>query len=148
MVGKSLTEAGYPDSFAQPLNAALQNVFATGREETVELVWDAPKGRIWLQIRCAPLLTADGSVERVMSIGRDITELKRMEEELLESRNELDLRVQERTAELQASNEALVGYAARLERLNEELHDFAFVAAHDLQEPLQKDPDFLRHGGK
>jgi PAS domain S-box-containing protein len=85
MIGKSLTEAGYPDSFTLPLNARLQNVFATGSAETIELDYEAPKGRIWLQIRCAPLRTADGSVERVMSIGRDITERKLAEEKLLET---------------------------------------------------------------
>lgn len=80
IMGKSLTEAGYPDSFSQPLNAAIQKVFATGNEEKVELDYEAPKGPIWLQIRCAPLRDADGSVERVMSIGRDITERKQAEE--------------------------------------------------------------------
>jgi len=82
MVGKSLTEAGYPDSFAQPLNTALQNVFTTGSEETVELFWEAPKGPIWLQIRFAPLRAADGTVEQVMSIGRDITDRKAAEDAL------------------------------------------------------------------
>jgi PAS domain S-box-containing protein len=85
MIGKSLTEAGYPDSFTLPLNAKLQNVFATGSAETIELEYEAPKGRTWFQIRCAPLRTADGSVERVMSIGRDITERKQIEETLQRS---------------------------------------------------------------
>lgn len=124
MMGKTLTEAGYPDSFAQPLNAAIQHLFATGKEETIELGYEAPKGRIWLQIRCTPLHAADGSVERVMSIGRDITERKLMEEELRRSRDELEIHVWERTAELR--------------RRNEELQNFTFAASHDLQEPLRK----------
>jgi PAS domain S-box-containing protein len=80
----------------------------------------------------------DGEPSGRMWQHRDITERKRMEEELCKSRDELELRVQERTAELQVSNKALMEYAAKLERLNEELRDFAFIAAHDLQEPLRK----------
>jgi PAS domain S-box-containing protein len=55
---------------------------------------------------------------------RDITERKSAEEELHRSRDELEMRVKERTAEL--------------ELRNKELQDFAFVASHDLQEPLRK----------
>jgi PAS domain S-box-containing protein len=54
----------------------------------------------------------------------DITERKRMEEDLRRSRDQLELRVQERTVEL--------------ELRNKELQEFAFVASHDLQEPLRK----------
>ncbi|HYA41450.1 MAG TPA: PAS domain S-box protein, partial [Syntrophobacteraceae bacterium] len=44
-----------------------------------------------------------------------------------------------RTAEQRRrSEEELRVYASRLEVINEELQDFAFVAAHDLQEPLRK----------
>jgi PAS domain S-box-containing protein len=48
----------------------------------------------------------------------------RLMEQLRISKNELEMRVLERTAEL--------------ERRNQELQDFAFIASHDLQEPLRK----------
>ncbi len=47
------------------------------------------------------------------------------------SRDELELRVRERTEELNSA-------VKRLESMNQELLEFAFVASHDLQEPLRK----------
>ncbi len=55
----------------------------------------------------------------------------RLIEELRESRDELELRVQKRTAELKR-------YMARLEQSNQALQDFVSIASHDLQEPLRK----------
>jgi light-regulated signal transduction histidine kinase (bacteriophytochrome) len=54
------------------------------------------------------------------------------------ARDELEVRVRERTAELATANEHLRQSTLELERSNRELQDFAFVASHDLQEPLRK----------
>lgn len=62
---------------------------------------------------------------------RDLEERRRAQARLKEANDLLELRVKERTAELADTN-------TELERSNRELQDFAFVASHDLQEPLRK----------
>ena len=81
--------------------------------------------------RVMPVKNANGDVVQWCGTNTDITERKMMEAELRKSRDELELRVQERTAEL---NE----YMTKLEHSNQALQDFTAIASHDLQEPLRK----------
>ena len=85
-----------------------------------EYLFDEAGRKCWLLTSKLPLRNQDGKIVGLIGIGRDITQQKQAEEALRQS------------------DEKLQQFAHQLERSNRELQDFAYVASHDLQEPLRK----------
>ncbi len=84
-LGRSNRELGLPEPLACTLDRHLEQVFTTGHPHTMEVALPTPQGERVFDSRLVPELGADGQVETVLAISRDITERKRAEAALRES---------------------------------------------------------------
>jgi PAS domain S-box-containing protein len=124
-------EAVHPDDRETVMKALARTLEQDVPYETEYRVAWPDRGVHYITTRGKLVRDDEGRPARLNGIIWDISERKQMEEDLRKAHDELELRVRERTAELSET-------VARLELVNAELQDFAFVASHDLQEPLRK----------
>jgi PAS domain S-box-containing protein len=128
VVGKPLFEA-LPETKNQGFEEILINVRNTGapfiaNEMAASLRREGKVQDVYINFALEPIHETDGSISGIMAIAVDVTEQVR-------SRHKIEEIVAERTRELASANQSL-------QRSNAELEQFAYIASHDLQEPLRK----------
>lgn len=99
---------------------------------------------VWVHGEAQLVRDEHGQPLFLQGIAYDITEKKRAEEMLRRLNRELEERVGDRTTQLEKVNAALARQAEELARSNSELEQFAYVASHDLQEPLRMVSSFTQ----
>ena len=103
LIGRACYEVMHHSSGPLPICPHSQ-LLDDGREHIAEL---RELGRDFL-VSASPLRDDRGNLIGSVHVARDITELKQAEEALRRAKGELEQRVQERTAELSATNERLL----------------------------------------
>jgi PAS domain S-box-containing protein len=84
IIGKHLQDL-YPAPVAERHVSAIKCVIKTGKPLATEMLEPFPGGMCWIDARLAPIRDGSGAITGVLGLSQDISERKRMEQELKKS---------------------------------------------------------------
>jgi PAS domain S-box-containing protein len=125
MIGKKDTEFDRPPKEIERLVESDREVIAHQAPRIIpeeKITFTDGKER-WFTALKSPLRETDGPSDKILCVMMEITERKKAEEEVHRLNAELENRVKERTAQLEAANK--------------EMEAFAYSVSHDLRAPLR-----------
>lgn len=122
-LGRTNRELGMPTATVNLWDACLRHVFDSGQEHTLEFEVMTLDGLRWFQARLVPEFDQDGTIPTVLSVARDISDRKQIEQAL----------------QLQAEREQLLGAITQRIRESLEVDTLLNTAVQDLRSVLHAD---------
>ena len=131
LLGKTDFEV-WPHELAARFHEHDRYVLETGRPliNREEMIASAGQSPRWILTSKIPLFDHQGRLSGLVGVGKDITELKMADREIRRLNSELEQRVIERTAQMEA--------------VISELEAFSYSVSHDLRAPLRAMDDSAR----
>lgn len=90
ILGRTNRDLGIQRNLSDKLDAAVRGVIKTGEQTTIEFDYETKQGNRHLMARLTPEFNEDGRVETVLSIVRDISELKETSNQLAREKAFID----------------------------------------------------------
>lgn len=123
MRGRGWEQVHHPDHLER-VRRKLEKSFSEGQEWEDTFPLRGKDGQYrWFLSRAVPIRDSAGKIKSWFGTNTDITELREMREALAEANQELDKRIQERTASL---TEAVA-----------QMEEFSYTVSHDLRAPVR-----------
>ncbi len=148
ILGKPIMEV-LPELDRQGFDIILDKVYQSGEPFVgIEIPIFLARGEnsdhqlYYFNFSCQPMFDEYKKVYSILVFGYEVTDQVNSKNKntatLKQREKELETKVQQRTHELNDSNESLKQINEELKKSNKELESFSYITGHDLQEPLRK----------